>query len=39
MNVGGIPLANNPHGFLLLVLVVLVFTLVAGWLALRRPHD
>ncbi|RVU74259.1 transporter [Pantoea dispersa] len=39
MNVGGIPMANNPHGFLLLVLVVLVFTLVAGWLALRRPHD
>ncbi|MHB2094775.1 transporter [Pantoea dispersa] len=39
MNVGGIPLANNPHGFLLLVLVVLVFTLVAGLLALRRPHD
>ncbi|ORM73086.1 magnesium transporter CorA [Pantoea wallisii] len=39
MNVGGIPLAGNPHGFLLLVLVVLVFTLVAGWLALRRPRD
>ncbi|WP_271460025.1 transporter [Pantoea leporis] len=39
MNVGGIPLANNPHGFLLLVLVVLAFTLVAGWLAFRRPRD
>ncbi|QDY41414.1 CorA family divalent cation transporter [Candidatus Pantoea soli] len=39
MNVGGIPLANNPHGFLLLVIVVLVFTLVAGWLALRRPQN
>ncbi|WP_343464596.1 transporter [Pantoea sp.] len=39
MNVGGIPLANNPHGFLLLVLVVLVFTLAAGWLALRRRRE
>ncbi|ERK18360.1 Magnesium and cobalt transport protein CorA [Pantoea sp. AS-PWVM4] len=39
MNVGGIPLASNPHGFLLLVLLVLAFTLVAGWLALRRPRS
>ena len=37
MNVGGIPLAGNAHGFLILVLVVLAFTVVAGWLALRRP--
>lgn len=39
MNVGGIPLANNPHGFLLLVLLVLAFTLVAGWLTLRAPRE
>lgn len=39
MNVGGIPLAANPHGFLLLVLVVTLFTLVAGWLALRRRDE
>jgi len=38
MNVGGIPLAGNAHGFLILVLVVLAFTVVAGWLALRRPQ-
>lgn len=37
MNVGGVPLSSNPHGFLLLVLLVLAFTLVAGWLALRQP--
>lgn len=37
MNVGGIPLASNPHGFLLLVLIVFVFTLLAGWLTFRRP--
>ncbi len=36
MNVGGIPLATNHHGFILLVLVVTLFTCVAGWLALRR---
>ena len=36
MNVGGIPLADHPHGFLSLVLVVVVFTLAAGWWAFRR---
>ena len=35
MNVGGIPLAENPHGFWVLVSLVLGFTAVAGWLALR----
>ena len=36
MNVGGIPLADNPHGFLIIALIVLTFTVVAGWLAFRR---
>ncbi|MBL8352037.1 MAG: transporter [Burkholderiaceae bacterium] len=36
MNVGGIPLADNPHGFGLIALIVLSFTVVAGWLAFRR---
>jgi len=35
MNVGGVPLADHPHGFALLVLFVAVFTGVAGWLAFR----
>jgi len=35
MNVGGIPLAENSHGFWILVSLVLAFTAVAGWLALR----
>jgi zinc transporter len=39
MNVGGIPLANNPHGFLVVALIVLSFTVVAGWLAFRRRED
>lgn len=39
MNVGGIPLAANPHGFLLLVLIVVIFTLIAGWFALRRNEN
>lgn len=39
MNVGGIPLASNPHGFMLLVLVVVVFTVIAGWFALRKKDD
>ena len=36
MNVGGIPLADYAHGFLVVVLVVVGFTLVAGWLAFRK---
>jgi zinc transporter len=36
MNVGGIPLADSPHGFLIIALIVLTFTVVAGWLAFRR---
>lgn len=36
MNVGGIPMADNPHGFLIIALIVLSFTVVAGWLAFRR---
>ena len=35
MNVGGIPLAEHKHGFLLVVLLVVVFTALAGWLAFR----
>ena len=39
MNVGGVPLATNPHGFLLLVVLVTIFTAVAAWLVLRRRDD
>ena len=36
MNVGGIPLADNPHGFWVLVALVVAFTVGAGWIVLRR---
>lgn len=36
MNVGGIPLAESRFGFFTLVLIVVVFTIAAGWLAFRR---
>ncbi|CAI0896184.1 Zinc transport protein ZntB [Serratia liquefaciens] len=39
MNVGGIPLASNHHGFVLLVLLVGGFTLVTGYLAFRRRDE
>ncbi|HSW18730.1 MAG TPA: transporter [Ramlibacter sp.] len=39
MNVGGVPLAGDPHGFWVIVAIVIVFTLVACWLALRRKDD
>ncbi|HSV51317.1 MAG TPA: transporter [Burkholderiaceae bacterium] len=36
MNVGGVPLAQNEHGFWVVVGIVAAFTLVAGWVAFRR---
>lgn len=38
MNVGD-PLASNHHGFILLVLLVGSFTLIAGYLAFRRRDE
>ena len=32
MNVGGIPLAQDPHGFYVIVAIIVTFTLLAGWL-------
>lgn len=39
MNVGGIPFAENHHGFWLLVVIVATFTALAGWWAFRRRRD
>lgn len=39
MNVGGIPLAQDPLGFWTIVAIVATFTLVAGWWAFRRRID
>jgi zinc transporter len=39
MNVGGIPLADSKHGFLVVALIVVSFTVVAGWFAFRRIRD
>ncbi len=36
MNVGGIPLNQNEHGFLLIVGIIITFTVLAAWLAFRR---
>lgn len=36
MNVGGVPLAQNEHGFWILVGIVAAFTAIAAWLAFRR---
>lgn len=36
MNVGGIPFGDSKHGFVTVVLLVAVFTAIAGWLAFRR---
>ncbi|OQS43867.1 transporter [Chromobacterium haemolyticum] len=38
MNVGGVPLANHPHGFWVLVLLVAGFSLLAAWWAFRRQR-
>lgn len=42
MNVGGIPLAEHPHGFVLVVLLIAAITLLLGWFVwrrVRRPND
>ncbi len=39
MNVGGVPMADAPHGFWVIVIVLLAFTAVAARLALRRGGD
>mgnify|MGYP002039947966 FL=1 len=38
MNVGGIPLAENGHGFWIVVAIVLSFTAIAAWLAFRNKR-
>ncbi len=39
MNVGGIPLADHPHGFWVVVAVIITFTLIAGWVAYRHTRE
>ena len=39
MNVGGIPLADHPHGFWVVVALIISITAIAGWIALRRPRE
>ncbi|KND55891.1 Magnesium and cobalt transport protein CorA [Candidatus Paraburkholderia kirkii] len=39
MNVGGIPLAENHHGFWLLVAIVASFIVLAGWWTFRRSRN
>ena len=39
MNVGGIPLAQHPHGFWIVLGVIAGFTSLAAWLARRRRRD
>jgi zinc transporter len=39
MNVGGIPFANEPHGFWILAILVASFTLLAGRWAFRKRND
>ncbi|WP_110948383.1 transporter [Pseudomonas bohemica] len=39
MNVGGIPLSTDPHGFWILVALVASFTFIAGRWAFRKSRD
>lgn len=39
MNVGGIPLAEDRHGFLVVTSLLAVFALAATWLVVRRRGD
>lgn len=39
MNVGGIPLAEHPMGFWIVVAFITAITLLAGWLAFRQTKE
>jgi zinc transporter len=39
MNVGGIPLAQEPFGFWIIVAIVTTFTVVAGWFVIRLQRN
>ena len=39
MNVGGIPLADYPHGFWVLVALVAIFTALVGRWAFRKRGE
>jgi zinc transporter len=39
MNVGGIPLQQHAHGFWIVVAIVLSFTALAAWIALRKQRQ
>lgn len=39
MNVGGVPLAQDGHGFWIVVAIVVTFTALAGWIAFRQARD
>ncbi|OGB33141.1 MAG: magnesium transporter CorA [Burkholderiales bacterium RIFCSPLOWO2_12_FULL_61_40] len=39
MNVGGIPWADHSHGFWIVVAIIITFTLVAGWVAVKKQRD
>ncbi|MGB9988278.1 transporter [Pseudoduganella rhizocola] len=39
MNVGGIPLAGDDSGFWIIAGIVAAFTVIAGWLALRKQRN
>lgn len=38
MNVGGIPLANHEHGFLIITSIIITFTLIAIWLVFIKKR-
>jgi len=38
MNVGGIPLSQSPHGFWMIVILIVTFTVLAGWFAFRNKE-
>lgn len=39
MNVGGVPLADDASGFWIIASIVAAFTVIAGWLALRKQRN
>lgn len=39
MNVGGVPWNENPHGFWIVVSIIVVFSVIAAWIAFKTPRE
>ncbi|QDL55881.1 transporter [Rhodoferax aquaticus] len=39
MNVGGVPFNEHPHGFWIVIAIIVTFTAIAAWIAFRKTKE